>query len=108
MIDSTGLSQKALRVIRARAIVMTCETDLYFRIRDNQLEVAQTPNAELRPITSIWGHAAGGGLNPGTIHSSMLASVLFPAGCDRRDGRRAYVPAPRSSSKRPAALREVG
>jgi homoserine O-acetyltransferase len=43
---------------------MPCETDLYFRVRDNQLEVAQMPNAELRPIPSIWGHAAGGGLNP--------------------------------------------
>jgi homoserine O-acetyltransferase len=54
----------ALRAIRARAIVMPCETDLYFRVRDNQLEVAQMPNAELRPIPSIWGHAAGLGVNP--------------------------------------------
>jgi homoserine O-acetyltransferase len=54
----------ALRAIRARAIVMPCETDLYFRVRDNQLEVAQMPNAELRPIPSIWGHAAGLGTNP--------------------------------------------
>jgi homoserine O-acetyltransferase len=54
----------ALRSIRARAIVMPCETDLYFRVRDNQLEVAQMPNAELRPIPSIWGHAAGLGVNP--------------------------------------------
>jgi homoserine O-acetyltransferase/O-succinyltransferase len=54
----------ALRAIRARAIVMPCETDLYFRVRDNQLEVAQMPNAELRPIPSIWGHNAGGGANP--------------------------------------------
>jgi homoserine O-acetyltransferase/O-succinyltransferase len=55
---------EAPRAIRARAIVMPCETDLYFRVRDNQLEVAQMPNAELRPIPSIWGHAASGGLNP--------------------------------------------
>jgi homoserine O-acetyltransferase len=54
----------ALRAIRARAIVMPCETDLYFRVRDNELEVAQMPNAELRPIPSIWGHAAGLGINP--------------------------------------------
>jgi homoserine O-acetyltransferase len=53
----------ALRAIRARAIVMPCETDLYFRTRDSQLEVAQMPNAELRPIPSIWGHAAGLGVN---------------------------------------------
>ena len=54
----------ALQAIRARAIVMPSETDLYFRVRDNQLEVAQMPNAELRPIPSIWGHAAGLGVNP--------------------------------------------
>jgi homoserine O-acetyltransferase len=43
---------------------MPCETDLYFRVRDNQLEVECMPNAELRPIPSIWGHAAGLGINP--------------------------------------------
>jgi homoserine O-acetyltransferase len=36
----------ALRAIRARAMVMPCETDLYFRVHDNRLEVAQMPNAE--------------------------------------------------------------
>jgi homoserine O-acetyltransferase len=54
----------ALRAIKCRAIAMPCETDLYFRVRDNELEVQQMPNAELRPIPSIWGHAAGGGANP--------------------------------------------
>jgi len=33
-------------------------------VRDNQLEVERMPNAELRPIPSIWGHAAGLGMNP--------------------------------------------
>ena len=59
-----GALSAALRAIRARAIVMPCETDLYFRVRDNQIEVEQMPNAELRPIPSIWGHAAGRGANP--------------------------------------------
>lgn len=54
----------ALGAIRARAIVMPCTTDLYFRVRDNELEVAQMPNAELRPITSIWGHVVALGVNP--------------------------------------------
>ncbi|MBV8774617.1 MAG: alpha/beta fold hydrolase [Deltaproteobacteria bacterium] len=53
----------ALQAIRARAIVMPSETDLYFRVRDNQLEVDLMPNAELRPIRSMWGHAAGLGVN---------------------------------------------
>ena len=55
---------EALRAIRARAIVMPCETDLYFRVRDNQLEVELMPNAELRPIPSIRGHAAALGISP--------------------------------------------
>jgi len=53
----------ALRSITARAIVMPGETDLYFRVRDNELEVAEMPNAELRPIPSSWGHAAGFGVH---------------------------------------------
>ena len=54
----------ALQAITARAIVMPSATDLYFRVRDNELEVAQMPNAELRPIPSTWGHAASRGTNP--------------------------------------------
>lgn len=54
----------ALRAIKAQAIVMPSETDLYFRVRDNELEVEQMPNAELRSLPSIWGHVAGLGVNP--------------------------------------------
>jgi homoserine O-acetyltransferase len=50
---------KALGAITAKAIVMPCETDLYFQVEDNRREVARMPNAELRPIPSIWGHRAG-------------------------------------------------
>ena len=50
---------KALGAIRARAFVMPSETDLYFTVEDNRREVARMPNAELRPIPSIWGHRAG-------------------------------------------------
>jgi homoserine O-acetyltransferase len=60
----TGNLPAALGAIAARAIVMPGNTDLYFRVRDNEIEVAHMPNAELRPIPSIWGHAAGRGLNP--------------------------------------------
>jgi homoserine O-acetyltransferase len=50
---------KALAAISARALVMPSETDLYFHVEDNRREVALMPNAELRPIPSIWGHRAG-------------------------------------------------
>ena len=60
-----GDFNKALAAIKAKAIVMPGRTDLYFPPEDNENEVAQMPNAELRPIESIWGHLAGGpGFNP--------------------------------------------
>jgi homoserine O-acetyltransferase/O-succinyltransferase len=49
----------ALGAITADAVVMPCETDLYFTVEDNRREVAHMPRAELRPIPSIWGHRAG-------------------------------------------------
>lgn len=60
-----GDFHKALGAIKARAIVMPSETDQYFPVADNEIEVGFMPNAELRPIPSIWGHGAGGpGRNP--------------------------------------------
>ena len=53
----------ALGAIQAKAIVMPSRTDLYFPPEDNELEVPQMPNAELRVIPTVWGHLAGGGRN---------------------------------------------
>lgn len=30
----------------------------------NEYEIKHMPNAEFRPIPSLWGHFAGGGINP--------------------------------------------
>jgi len=54
---------KALGAIQARAIVMPSRTDLYFTATDSEAETRLMPNAEFRPIESIWGHRAG---NPTT------------------------------------------
>ncbi|MGR8918987.1 MAG: alpha/beta fold hydrolase [Gammaproteobacteria bacterium] len=54
----------ALGAISCPAIVMPGDTDLYFRVPDNALEVARMPQAELRPIPSKWGHGAGFGIDP--------------------------------------------
>jgi homoserine O-acetyltransferase/O-succinyltransferase len=60
-----GDFERALGAIKARAIVMPGQTDLYFPPEDNEYEVSHMPNAECRPIPSVWGHIAGGpGLNP--------------------------------------------
>jgi homoserine O-acetyltransferase/O-succinyltransferase len=50
---------KALAAIKAKVLVMPCETDLYFRVADNALEIEHLARGELRPIPSIWGHRAG-------------------------------------------------
>ena len=59
-----GDLEAALGAIQAKAIVMPGQTDLYFPPEDNEYEASHMPNAEFRPIPSIWDHFAGGGLNP--------------------------------------------
>jgi homoserine O-acetyltransferase len=68
----------ALASIRARAMVMPCQTDLYFPPEDSAIEVAHMAQAQLRVIRSIWGHMAGGGLNPddAAFIDAALAQLL--------------------------------
>ena len=54
-----GVLAAALGAIRARALIMPCDTDMYFRVADNEAEVVQMPNARLEVIHSMWGHLAG-------------------------------------------------
>ena len=54
-----GRFEEALQAITANALIMPSETDLYFRVEDNRLEVEQMRRAKLLPIPSIWGHRAG-------------------------------------------------
>jgi homoserine O-acetyltransferase len=49
----------ALAAIEARVLLMPSATDLYFRVADNELELASLRKAELAVIPSIWGHRAG-------------------------------------------------
>lgn len=58
-----GDFKKALGAIKAKAVVMPGEMDLYFPVADNRAEVAHMPNAVCRPIPGVWGHFAGGGAN---------------------------------------------
>lgn len=60
-----GDLDKALGAITAKAMIMPSRTDLYFTPEDSEAETARMPNAEFRPIESIWGHRAGNpALNP--------------------------------------------
>ena len=58
-----GSLERALGTIRARAMVMAGQTDLYFPPEDIEAEAAHIPGARFRIIPSLWGHLAGAGLN---------------------------------------------
>lgn len=58
-----GDIKKALGAIKAKAVVMPGERDLYFPVVDNEWEVKHMPNAVCKPIPGVWGHFAGGGAN---------------------------------------------
>lgn len=60
-----GSLPAALRAIKARVLLMPGQTDLYFRVADNEAELPYLARAELKPIPSIWGHLAGNNMaNP--------------------------------------------
>lgn len=63
---------KALGAIKAKALIMPSETDRYFEVADNALEVPHLSKAELRPIPSIWGHLAGNP-NENPVDTAFLA-----------------------------------
>ena len=46
----------ALKGIEAKSIVIACDNDLYFRPKDNQIEIEHIRNGELRIYSSPWGH----------------------------------------------------
>eukprot|EP00479_Gromia_sphaerica_P012028 TRINITY_DN6168_c0_g1_i1.p1 TRINITY_DN6168_c0_g1~~TRINITY_DN6168_c0_g1_i1.p1 ORF type:complete len:248 (-),score=36.18 TRINITY_DN6168_c0_g1_i1:205-948(-) len=58
---------RALRGITARMILMPSMSDMYFRDQENIFAAIFIRRAEYRPIPSVWGHQAGGGINPTDI-----------------------------------------
>ena len=56
--------ESALSSIKARVLLMPCQTDQYFRPDPNEREARSIPSATVEVIPSIWGHIAGGGANP--------------------------------------------
>jgi homoserine O-acetyltransferase len=49
----------ALAAITARVLLIPSATDLYFRVADNEAELAHLRHGKLATIPSIWGHRAG-------------------------------------------------
>lgn len=54
----------ALKSITMPSVIMPAKIDLYFPPEDNEEECKHIPNAKYACIPGIWGHFAGGGLNP--------------------------------------------
>ncbi|KZV75815.1 homoserine acetyltransferase [Peniophora sp. CONT] len=66
-----GDLKSCLKDIKAKMLVMPCETDLYFTPEDCREEVKLMPDARLEIIRSVWGHVAGGGANPHDLEFLM-------------------------------------
>lgn len=65
----------ALGAISAPSIIMPSTTDLYFTEEDSRIETALMPNAELRPIRSIWGHRAGNPISSTEDQAAIRGAV---------------------------------
>jgi homoserine O-acetyltransferase len=59
-----GNTIAALESIRARALIMPAEKDLYFPPEDEAWAAQHIKGAQVRIIPGVWGHFAGGGANP--------------------------------------------
>ncbi|KAF6829162.1 hypothetical protein CMUS01_08276 [Colletotrichum musicola] len=60
--EDLSLEQACAR-IRARVLLLPCDTDQYFRWEASAREARWIPDATLRVIRSEWGHLAGLGVN---------------------------------------------
>jgi homoserine O-acetyltransferase len=71
----------ALAGIRAQVLLLPSETDLYFRVADNESELAYLRNGELQVIPGPFGHRAGAPQGLDAEYAVLRASVR--AGLDR-------------------------
>jgi homoserine O-acetyltransferase/O-succinyltransferase len=69
-----GDTVKALGSIKAKLIALPAEKDLYFPPEDEAWTASHIPDAEHRVIPGVWGHFAGGGVNP--VDTDFIDGVL--------------------------------
>lgn len=70
-----GDTKAALGSIRARSILMPCNQDLYFPPEDNAVEAEMIPDADLRPVTSNFGHCAARPGNDANFQKSLDKNI---------------------------------
>jgi homoserine O-acetyltransferase/O-succinyltransferase len=63
-----GNIEQALRAIRAKTMLVPCDTDRYFSAADNEWEARFIPECEVRILDSGFGHCA---LSPGRVVHGM-------------------------------------
>jgi len=61
--DGVESLESSLARIKARILLMPCQTDQYFLWEASERELGFLKSASLKIIPSIWGHIAGGGSN---------------------------------------------
>ncbi len=71
-----GDFEMALGAITAKTYVMPGQTDMYFPPEDGEYEAQHIPDAEFRPIPSLWGHYAGGGKDPTGADQNFIDDSL--------------------------------
>jgi homoserine O-acetyltransferase len=59
-----GDFEAALRAMKMPSLIMPARIDLYFPPEDNEYECKHLSNSKFVCIEGVWGHFAGGGLNP--------------------------------------------
>ena len=68
--------KKALQSIQSKVLILSPEIDLYFPKEDNMDEIKHISNAEIKIIPGVWGHFAGGGMNP--VDTKWIDEQLKP------------------------------
>ncbi|KAH7394677.1 homoserine O-acetyltransferase-like protein [Pyrenochaeta sp. MPI-SDFR-AT-0127] len=63
-VDVDGRLEHALQMIKARVLLIPCETDQYFRPYVSEREAQSLQTAWVDILPSIWGHLAGSGASP--------------------------------------------
>lgn len=74
LVRHNGDLEACLKDIKAKMLVMPCETDLYFTPEDCVYEVGLLREGKLEIIRSIWGHVGewdGGSLSLHFAHTFM-------------------------------------
>ena len=79
-----GDFKRSMRSIQAKALVMPCDTDLYFRVSDNEAEVVLLRDAQSYPFDQISGTSQAGASIPRHLRSLTPGSKHF---CEVQSGR---------------------